>query len=130
MTNNCIIKTMGKFNDNIFNKSIVVKDYNQAIFIAEQIIGKFIIANYKANENAQSDNQLSGYILSSENKKNSIKFTNLEEQPIENSEKKTSIYTIINGDNNITINIIPIEQISSIDEFACYENYLINRPIE
>lgn len=129
MTNNCIIKTMGKFNDNIFDKSIVVKDYNQAIFIAEQIIGKFIIADYKANENAQSDNQLSGYILSSENKKNSIKFTNLEEQPIENSEKILT-YTIATDDNNITINVIPIEQISSLDEFACYENYLINRPIE
>ena len=130
MTNNCIIKTMGKFNDNIFNKSIVVKDYNQAIFIVEQIIGKFIIADYKANENVQSDNQLSDYILSSENKKNSIKFINLEEQPIENSEEKTSIYTIINGDNNITINVIPIEQINSLDEFAYHENYLINHPIE
>lgn len=129
MTNNCIIKTMGKFNDNIFNKSIVVKDYNQAIFIAEQIIGKFIIADYKANENTQSDNQLSGYILSSENKKNSIKFANLEEQPIENSEKILT-YTIATDDNNITINVIPIEQINSLDEFACYENYLINRPIE
>ena len=129
MTNNCIIETKGKFNDNIFNKSIVVKDYNQAIFIAEQMIGKFIIADYKANENAQSDNQLSGYILSSENKKNSIKFANLEEQPIENSEKILT-YTIATDDNNITINVIPIEQISSLDEFACYENYLINHPIE
>ena len=130
MTNNCIIKTMGKFNDNIFNKSIVVKDYNQAIFIVEQIIGKFIIADYKANENAQSDNQLSGYILSSEKEKSSIKFVNLEEQPIEDSEEKILTYTIVTDNNNITINVIPIEQINSLDEFAYHENYLINRPLE
>ena len=36
----------------------------------------------------------------------------------------------IDPNNNITINVIPIEQINSLDEFACYENYLINRPIE
>lgn len=130
MTNNCIIKTIGKFNDNIFHKSIVVKDYNQAIFIVEQIIGKFIIADYKANMITQFDNQLSGYILSSENEKSSIKFVNLEEQPIENSEEKILTYTIVTDNNNITINIIPIEQISSIDEFVCYEDCLINRPIE
>ena len=130
MTNNCIIKTIGKFNDNIFHKSIVVKDYNQAIFIVEQIIGKFIIADYKANMITQFDNQLSGYILSSENEKSSTKFVNLEEQPIENSEEKILTYTIVTDNNNITINIIPIEQISSIDEFVCYEDCLINRPIE
>ena len=73
MTNNCIIKTIGKFNDEIFHKSSVVKDYNQAIFIVEQIIGKFIIVDYQAHMVTQFDNQLSGYILSSENKKNSIK---------------------------------------------------------
>lgn len=129
MTNNCIIKTIGKFNDGIFHKSIVVKDYNQAIFIVEQIIGKFIIADYKSNMITQFDNQLSGYILSSENKKSSIKFVNLEEQPIENSEKILT-YTIATDNNNITINVIPIEQISSLDEFACYEDYLINRLIE
>ena len=129
MTNNCIVKAIGKFNDNVFHKSIVVKDYNQAIFIAEQIVGKFIIADHKTNMITQFDNQLSGYILSSENEKNSIKFVNLEEQPIENSEKILT-YTIVTDNNNITINIIPIEQISSIDEFSCHENYLINHPIE
>lgn len=130
MTNNCIIKTIGKFNDNIFNKSIVVKDYNQAIFIAEQIIGKFIIADYKANVIAQSDNQLSDYIISSKNKKNSLKFVNIEEQPIEDNKEKILTYTIVTDKNKIIINVIPIEQISSLDEFSCYEDYLINRPIE
>lgn len=130
MTNNCIIKTIGKFNDNVFHKSIVVKDYNQAIFIAEQIIGKFIIADYKANMITQFGNQLSGYILSSENEKSSIKFVNLEEQLIEDSEEKILTYTIVTDNNNITINIIPVEQISSIDEFACYKDFLINCPIE
>ena len=87
ITNNCIIKTIGTFNDERSHKSIVVKDYNQTIFIVEQIIGKFIIADYQAHMVTQFDNQLSGYILSSEQKKSSIKFVNLDVEPIGTSEK-------------------------------------------
>lgn len=130
MTNNCIIKAIGKFNNNIFHNSTVVKDYHQAIFIAEQIIGKFIIADCKANAIVQTSNQILDYILSNENEGEFIKTVKLEEQFTKDENEKALTYTIVTSTNNITIYIIPIEQIDSLDEFSCYENYIINHPIE
>lgn len=130
MTNNCIIKAIGKFNNDIFHNSTIVKDYNQATFIAEQIIGNFIIADCKANAIVQTNNQTLDYILSNENEGEFIKTVKLEEKLAKEEDKKTLTYTIVTSNNNITIYIIPIEQIDSLDEFSYYENYLINRPIE
>lgn len=130
MTNNCIIKAIGKFNNNIFHNSTVVKDYHQATFIAEQIIGKFIIADCKANAIVQTNNQILDYILSNKNEGEFIKTVKLEEEITKDENEKALTYTIVTSNNNITIYIIPIEQIDSLDEFSCYENYLINHLIE
>lgn len=132
MTNNFIIKTIGKFNNNIFRNSTVVKNYHQATFIAEQIIGKFIIADCKANAIVQTNNQMLDYTLNNENEGEFMKIVKLEEKITkdENENEKVLTYIIVTSNNNITIDIIPIEQIDSLDEFSCYEDYLINRPIE